>query len=84
MHLMNRKYYNITFFLLSHITHCHLLSVDLTNKHIFDGHSTPGPSSMYQLCDITDPEITPLLYNKNYLQEEANVSFIFASNTISD
>ncbi|KAG1042171.1 hypothetical protein G6F43_011955 [Rhizopus delemar] len=48
-------------------------SVNLTNKHIFDGHSTPGPSSMYQLCDITDPEITPLLYNKNYLQEEANV-----------
>ncbi|CAO3650424.1 unnamed protein product [Mucor fragilis] len=35
-------------------------------QYIFDGKIKPGSSSVYQLCDITDPDITPLIENPDY------------------
>lgn len=40
------------------------------NKHIFDGKSIPGASSLYQMCDIIDPEISLMIHNPNYLKSE--------------
>ncbi|CAO0790251.1 unnamed protein product [Mucor circinelloides] len=39
------------------------------DQHIFDGKKKPGPISGYQLCDITDPDIVPLIHNPDYRKE---------------
>ncbi|KAI8390287.1 RNA polymerase III transcription factor IIIC subunit-domain-containing protein [Blakeslea trispora] len=36
------------------------------NKHIFDGKRIPGVSSGYQLCDIQDPDLIPLIHKPEY------------------
>jgi len=44
------------------------------DQHIFDGKKKPGPISGYQLCDITDPDIVPLIHNPDYRKEYTTVS----------
>ncbi|KAL9544406.1 hypothetical protein MBANPS3_007643 [Mucor bainieri] len=41
----------------------------LYNANIFDGKRKPGSSSVYQFCDITDPDFAPLLENPDYRKE---------------
>lgn len=49
--------------------------VNLTGKQYFDGKNMPGPTSKYQLSEITDPDVTPLIYKRQYMRSEPNVSF---------
>lgn len=56
------------------LTLIHLLNRPVPNQHIFDGKIMPGPSSMFQLCDIIDPEIALLIRNKQYIKLHSTVS----------
>lgn len=56
------------------LTLIHILNRPVPNQHIFDGKIIPGPSSMFQLCDIIDPEITVLIRNKEYIKSHSTVS----------
>jgi hypothetical protein len=53
--------------------------VDLTGKQYFDGKNIPGPTSKYQLSEVTDPDITPLIHKRQYMRSEPNVSFYLHS-----
>ncbi|OBZ84692.1 Transcription factor tau subunit sfc1 [Choanephora cucurbitarum] len=46
--------------------------VPFNQNHIFDGQRVPGATSLYQLCDIIDPDITPLIRHPEY--RKANCS----------
>ena len=46
------------------------------NKHIFDGKRIPGPFSAYQLCDVQDPELTPLIHKPEYRKTTCSVSLL--------
>ncbi|KAK4511326.1 uncharacterized protein ATC70_012541 [Mucor velutinosus] len=39
------------------------------DQHLFDGIRKPGSSSVYQFCDITDPDIMPLFQNPDHRKE---------------
>lgn len=58
------------------LTLIHILNRLVPNQHIFDGKILPGPSSMFQLCDIIDPEIALLIHNKEYIKSYSTVSYL--------
>ncbi|CAO3651959.1 unnamed protein product [Mucor hiemalis] len=45
-------------------------TVEAQEKHIFDG--TNATESLYQLIDVVDPEVTPIIHNPEYRKETAS------------
>ncbi|KAI8637625.1 RNA polymerase III transcription factor IIIC subunit-domain-containing protein [Parasitella parasitica] len=41
----------------------------MPNQHVFDGKIVPGASCMYQICDLTDPDFTPITHNQDYIKQ---------------
>ncbi|CEJ02332.1 hypothetical protein RMCBS344292_16339 [Rhizopus microsporus] len=58
--------------------------VNLTGKQYFDGKSMPGPTSKYQLSEITDPDVTPLIYKRQYMRSEPNATTGFYYQCVYD
>lgn len=49
--------------------------------HIFDGVTRPRETAIFQICDITDPQLRPLIESKAYVHNQCNVriaAFLFS------
>ncbi|RUS35619.1 hypothetical protein BC938DRAFT_482170 [Jimgerdemannia flammicorona] len=44
-------------------------------SHMFDGKTKPRDTGIFQMCDVTDPQLRPLIETKDYLRPICNVSF---------
>ncbi|KAI8372820.1 RNA polymerase III transcription factor IIIC subunit-domain-containing protein, partial [Radiomyces spectabilis] len=42
--------------------------ISTNNGHIFDGKNKATLTAMFQLCDVTDPDINPLIHNQTYMR----------------